>query len=76
MKTDSINSLNALIIRNNDGEQMTLIENETKVKVITDKSEYEEDYSGVLTFINEYEIEIDNEVNIDWDYIKEVIVLN
>ena len=76
MKTDSINSLNALIIRNNDGEQMTLIENETKVKVITDKSEYEEDYSVVLTFINEYEIEIDNEVNIDWDYIKEVIVLN
>jgi hypothetical protein len=62
------------IIFENGNDKLILMQNETVVKLITDKSEYEEDYEGLITFVNEDGIGIENKM-IYWEYIEEVYIL-
>jgi len=66
------------IIFNNGEEILTLIENESKVKVILDESEYVNDniLTGVITFLAEDAIDIDNKYGVIlFEYIKEITLV-
>lgn len=73
------------IVFKNESETLVLITNETKVKIITDETEYDKEYIGEVVFVNEDCIELklsspdpfsDNIEEIKWDYIEEINIVN
>lgn len=67
---DNIKTKKAIVF--DDGEEtLTIIENETKVKVILDKSEFGSDniLEGLVTFI-----EVEDGGTILLEYVKEIVI--
>jgi len=57
-------------------EKITLIKGETQIHIVTDGSEHEKEYSGLISFVNSDGIEIEDDGNIIfWEYIEELNVL-
>lgn len=73
---NNLKPLTAVIFRNEENEILTLIKDETNVKVIVEKAEYGEDniFIGTITFVNEDAIEINNGGLIHWEYVEEIII--
>lgn len=71
---NNLEPIEAVIFRKNK-EQLILIKNETKVKIITDNTDFDKEYSGLIIFINEDAIEIDDGELINWEYVKEIIII-
>jgi len=73
--TDGASLYPALVIENN-GESICLIQGKTEVILITDKSEFEEDYSGLITFVNEDGIQLEStDEIIMWEYVEELSII-
>lgn len=66
----------AINFEDENGNKITLIKDETIIQVITDGSEHEREYRGLVTFVSEDGLEIENESGvIFWEYIKEINVV-
>jgi hypothetical protein len=65
----------AIIFENEDEEIMTLILNETVVSVITDKSDFERNYCGLITYMSEDGLEIECGELMFWRNIKEIKIV-
>lgn len=59
------------VVTNPDGGSMSLGTGD-EVIINTDCTEFEETYSGKITFLNEDEIEVEYLGNIPWKYIVDV----
>lgn len=60
------------IVFNNGEEQLVLIKDVTEIILETDKTDFDEFYSGVITFINEDGIEVSGSQLIQWEFVKSI----
>lgn len=70
----NINNLqpHSAIVFNNGEEQLVLIKDVTEILLETDKTDFDEFYSGIITFVNEDGIEVSGSQLIHWEYIKSI----
>jgi hypothetical protein len=72
----NLDPMEAVIFKDKKGNQLILIKNETEVLIITDGTEHEKEYSGLITFINSDGIELENSNRvIFWEYIEEINII-
>lgn len=74
MKEDKVEKVDVelvYVVTNPDGKEITLREGDMVI-IMTDKTEFAENYSGDITFLNEDQIELNYSETIPWEYIVEV----
>lgn len=73
MKNINKSAIKQCLIIDNNEEKLSLIIGETSILVTTDKTDYDEFYSGVITLANEDGIELENNgLIIKYDYIEAI----
>ena len=60
----------------NDGKELVLVETKTKVEIITDGTEHPRVEKGLITFVNEDGIIIENEDMIFWEYVEDIKIID
>lgn len=73
MKNIKESKIKQILSLDNGKEKLDLIIGETNIIITTDKTDYDEFYSGVITSANEDGIELeDSGLIIRYDYIEEI----
>ncbi|HDK7194881.1 TPA: hypothetical protein PTV74_003188 [Clostridium botulinum] len=71
--TNKFQARKAIVIEN-DKENLILIEKETKVRLITDETDFKKEFHGIISFVDCDTIEIENTL-INWNYVKEIEII-
>ncbi|MDP9675215.1 hypothetical protein J2W97_001198 [Paenibacillus jamilae] len=57
------------VVFENEGEKLVLIKGKSNVVLVTDETDYDKEYSGLITDLNEDYVEIENGLMIKWEYV-------
>lgn len=72
MINHELNKLSAVItITKNDGEVFEIRKGDY-IAIVTDDTDYDETYSGIITYIDEDMIQIDNKEFVPWFHITNI----
>lgn len=71
---NTLNPLNAIVFKKGE-VTLTLIQNDTEVIIFTDGTDFEKEYSGVITSVNFDGIEVERLDFIKWEYIEEINII-
>lgn len=75
MKNINNSKIQHAIKISNGEEEIILIENETNIIIETDKTDFEKNYRGKVTFISKDAIEVDNGKLIYFEYIEKIDII-
>ncbi|MGV6935976.1 hypothetical protein ACWA2B_10720 [Paenibacillus sp. CMM36] len=57
------------VVFENEGEKLVLIKGKSNIVLVTDETDYDKEYSGLITDLNEDYVEIENGSMIKWEYV-------
>lgn len=65
----------SVIFKNEVGEELVLVPEETHIRITTDDTDYNKEYLGLVDFVNEDGVELENKGFILWQYILKIEIV-